>query len=109
LILIVVVVLGGEHAAVLLGKVHALGGQELGGEVAAGFVVDVAALAGLSVLELGVRWEETLVVGWAAEGFFASGLGVSETSIKDAGFGTLTGSKVGLWAVVILAICLNSN
>lgn len=39
-------------------------------------VVDVAALAGLSVLELGVCWEEALVVGWTAEGFFATSLGI---------------------------------
>lgn len=52
-----------------------LGGEELGSEIV-GFFVCVAALACLAELELGVRWEETLVVGRAAKGFFASGLGI---------------------------------
>lgn len=51
-----------------------LGGEQLGGQVARGFVVGVAALPGAAVLELGVGGEEALVVGWAAEGFFADGL-----------------------------------
>lgn len=54
-----------------------LGGEEFRSEVACGLVVGVAALAGFSVLELGVGWEETLVVGWASEGLFATGLRIA--------------------------------
>ena len=49
------------------------GGKELGAEVSS-VAVGVAALAGLAELELGVGWEEALVVGGTALGFFASGL-----------------------------------
>lgn len=47
--------------------------EELSPEVA-GFVVGFATLAGLAKLELGVRRKEALMVGRAAESFFASGL-----------------------------------
>lgn len=63
-----------QSPAVLLGEVRSLGGEQLSGQVArVGFVVD--ALACLAVFELGVGGEEALVVGWAAEGIFAAGLG----------------------------------
>lgn len=81
----------------------ALGSKELGCKVATGFFVDVAALAGFTVLELGMRWEETLVVSWAAEGFFATSLGNVSHRLRNYRCNALTGSKVGLWAVVIFA------
>lgn len=49
------------------------GGEELGAQVAR-VAVGVAALAGLAEFKLGVGWEEALVVGGAAERFFAAGL-----------------------------------
>jgi hypothetical protein len=49
-------------------------GEQLGAEIA-GVAVGRAALAGLAEFELGVGGEEALMVGWAAEGFFAAGLG----------------------------------
>ena len=53
-----------------------LGGEKLRSKISrVFFVVCVAALAGLAVLELGVGWEKALVVGWSAEGFLASRLG----------------------------------
>jgi hypothetical protein len=58
----------------LLLEVRCLGGEELRSEVARRFVIGVAALAGFSVLELGVGRQEALVVGWAAESLFATGL-----------------------------------
>lgn len=48
-----------------------LGGQQLGAQVP-GLLVGGAALACFSELELGVCWEEALVVGWTAEGLFAA-------------------------------------
>lgn len=86
------------------------GGEELGCEIARGGVVGVAALAGLTELELRVGGLEALVVGWAAEGFFATGLvenkGLESWWWKYWGreTGIHTGSKVGLWAVVMLAV-----
>jgi hypothetical protein len=71
------------------------GGEELGSQVAGGSFVGVTALAGLAVLELGVGWEKTLMVGRASEGFFATGLWTLAfvmTIIEDI----RTGSNVGL-------------
>lgn len=45
--------------------------------------------------------EEALVVGRAAEGLFANGLGGVSMDGIDVALGGLTGSKVGLWAVVM--------
>lgn len=50
-------------------------GEQLGCEIARGFFVSVASLAGFAELELRVGGLEALVVGWAAEGFFAARLG----------------------------------
>lgn len=50
-----------------------LGSKELGAEIA-GVAVGGASLARLAEFELGVGGEEALVVGWAAEGFFAARL-----------------------------------
>lgn len=52
------------------------GSEELGSEVARGFL-SIAALTGLTIFELGVGWEEALMVGWTSEGFFATGLSMS--------------------------------
>lgn len=89
-----VCVLEGEGvvvAALCLAEVDGFGGEELGGEVPRGVVVGVAALAGLTELELCVRGLEALVVGWAAEGFFATGLegekGVRIDTLMDERFG----------------------
>lgn len=50
-----------------------LSGKKLGAEIAClVFLVGRAALAGLAEFELGVRWEEALVVGWAFEVVFSS-------------------------------------
>lgn len=62
---------GGRLAAVQLGVVGSLGGQQLGTKVT-GLLVGRAALACFSELELGVCWEEALVVGWTAQGLFAT-------------------------------------
>lgn len=89
-----------------------LGGEELLAEVALG--AGRAALACLAVLELEVRGEGDLVVAGAAEGFFAAGLGWRLVVVVwGEGEGVwcgkkgprLTGSKVGLWAVVMAAVC----
>lgn len=69
----IVFIATGEGGAALL-EVGSLSGKELGGEVTGGFVVGISALAGFSVLELGVCGQKTLVVGWTAESFFASSL-----------------------------------
>lgn len=50
-----------------------LGGQELGAQVPC-LLVGGAALACFPELELGVCWEEALVVGWTAECLFAASL-----------------------------------
>lgn len=63
-----------------------LGSKELGAEVSLATVC-VAALAGLAELELGVGWEETLVVRGTAVGFFASGLGGRQVCALDLGWG----------------------
>ena len=64
-----------KGSAALLGEVGGFGGEKLGSEVACVcVVVCVAALAGSTVLELGVGGEEALVVGWTPEGLFASRL-----------------------------------
>lgn len=61
-------------AALLLGKVSSLGGEQFRSEIvrAGIFVVGVAALARLAVLKVGVRGEKALVVRRAAEGLLAS-------------------------------------
>jgi hypothetical protein len=82
--------------------VRGLGGKELGAEVSLA-TVGITTLAGLAELELGVGWEETLVVRGTAVGFFASGLKGRQLCTPSLRVGGLTGSKVGLWAVVILA------
>lgn len=83
-----------RRSTVLLREMGCFGSEEFGAEIA-WFMVCVAALAWLSIVfnvllvwrsrgriavgdepdfEEGVCWEKTLVVGWAALGFFASGL-----------------------------------
>lgn len=81
------------------------GGKELGAKVS-DIAVGVTALAGLAEFELCMRGEEALVVGWAAEGFFADGLRRAlvirhPQSKKER---IRTGLKVGLCAVVILSL-----
>lgn len=71
------------------------GSEELGSEVAGGSFVGVTALAGLAVLELGVGWEKTLMVGRASEGFFATGLWTL-AFVLDIIKEVRTGSNVGL-------------
>lgn len=85
--MLLIVVLGnGSAATVLLGKVGGLGGEELSSEIlgCVVFVVRVPALAGLAVLELGVGWQEALVVGRSSQGFFASRL-VKGIKVSQAG------------------------
>lgn len=72
--MVVIVIVDGDRA-LLLGEVGCFGGEKLSCEVALRFVVCVAALSGLAELELCVGGLEALVVGWAAEGFFAASLG----------------------------------
>jgi hypothetical protein len=53
-------------------------------------------------LELRVGWEEALVVGGPSEGFLAAGLGTVSRVLSRIESSVLTGSNVGLWAVVIV-------
>lgn len=71
------------------------GSEKLGGEVAGGSFVGVTTLTGLTVLELGMGWEKTLMVGRASEGFFATGLWMLAFIFKILGE-VRTGSNVGL-------------
>lgn len=106
-VLVVVIAAGRRPAAVQLGVVRGLGGQELGAQVP-GLLVGGAALACFSKLELRVCWEEALVVGWTAEGLLATGLFDRQSALRTLGYpvrrASHTGSKVGLWAVVILTL-----
>lgn len=56
-----------------------------------------------------MRGEEALVVGWAGEGLFATGLGdcMSALGRKEIArsWEERTGSNVGRWAVVIVRGC----
>lgn len=77
------------------------GSEELGGQVSRVFVIGVAPLAGLAVFELGMGWKEALMVSRAAKGLFADSL-VLLAWIFLRRVGTkLTGSNVGLCAVVM--------
>lgn len=49
------------------------GGEELGAEIT-GFLVDGTALAWFAEFELGMGGKEALMVGWTAEGVFATRL-----------------------------------
>lgn len=112
MLVIAVFVNGNGRAAVLLGEVSGFGGEKLSSEVALGLVICVAALAGLSEFELRVGGLQALVVRWAAEGFFATSLEEILLGCGLGGFilvGRLTGSKVGLCAVVMAATLKGSR
>ena len=64
---------GRGHAAVLLGEVGGLGGEELGSQIARA-VVGSASLARLAELELSVGGEKSLVVCWTAQGLLSTSL-----------------------------------
>lgn len=65
----------------LLGEVGSLGGEKLGGEIVRCVVIVCgAALTGFAIFELGVGWEESLMVRGSCEGLLASSL-VNETLV----------------------------
>lgn len=82
-----------------------LGREQLSGQVVLGRLrVCVATLPSFAILELRVGWQQPLVVGGAAKGFFAAGLSVCQRTkclVAEDG-SSRTGSNVGLCAVVIL-------
>jgi hypothetical protein len=73
-LVVLITVVDQGRAAILLGEMGGFSGEKLGCEIAGRSFIGGTALAGLTVLELGMGWEKALMVGRTSEGLFATGL-----------------------------------